>query len=74
MNAGRLTIVVLTFALSSLVAPSQERVLHDFGSGRDGAGPFGNVVFDAAGNLYGTTQNGGIRLNGFAGVAFEIVP
>jgi uncharacterized repeat protein (TIGR03803 family) len=59
MNAGRLTIVVLTFALSSIVAPSQERVLHDFGSGRDGAGPFGNVVFDAAGNLYGTTQNGG---------------
>jgi uncharacterized repeat protein (TIGR03803 family) len=59
MNAGRLTILLLAFALSSIAASSQERVLHDFGSGRDGAGPFGNVIFDAAGNLYGTTQNGG---------------
>jgi uncharacterized repeat protein (TIGR03803 family) len=33
-------------------------VLHNFG-GSDGLGPQGAVVFDKAGNLYGTTQEGG---------------
>jgi uncharacterized repeat protein (TIGR03803 family) len=32
--------------------------LHDF-SFTDGSGPLGPVVFDASGNLYGTTYNGG---------------
>jgi len=38
----------------------QENVLHDFGvNGSDGVTPFAGVIFDAAGNLYGTTFNGG---------------
>lgn len=37
-----------------------ETVLHSFGSGTDGRTPFGQLVLDAAGNLYGTTQGGGI--------------
>jgi uncharacterized repeat protein (TIGR03803 family) len=36
-----------------------EKVLYNFQAGSDGALPFGNVVFDAAGNLYGTTSIGG---------------
>ncbi|HKT87163.1 MAG TPA: choice-of-anchor tandem repeat GloVer-containing protein [Candidatus Sulfotelmatobacter sp.] len=36
-----------------------ERVVHHFRGGGDGAGPFGGVIFDAAGNLYGTTSVGG---------------
>jgi uncharacterized repeat protein (TIGR03803 family) len=36
-----------------------ETVLHSFGSGADGTVPFGSVVLDAAGNLYGTTLDGG---------------
>jgi uncharacterized repeat protein (TIGR03803 family) len=36
----------------------------------DGAGPSGGLIMDAAGNLYGTTANGGI---GEAGVVFELV-
>jgi uncharacterized repeat protein (TIGR03803 family) len=36
-------------------------VLHSFTGGRDGGGPgYGNLVMDAAGNLYGTTVYGGI--------------
>jgi uncharacterized repeat protein (TIGR03803 family) len=40
-----------------------ESVLHDFGGGgngqTDGCNPYSNLVFDAAGNLYGTTSTGG---------------
>jgi hypothetical protein len=43
----------------------------------DGAYPYGNLIFDAAGNLYGTAASGG-NLNdcyGFGcGVVFEITP
>ena len=35
-----------------------ETVLYEF-SGTDGANPFGPLLFDAAGNLYGTTSAGG---------------
>ncbi len=44
--------------------------LHDF-SGADGANPWGQVILDAAGNVYGTTTNGGSSGNG---VVFEITP
>jgi len=37
----------------------REKELYSFQGGSDGAIPFGNVVFDAAGNLYGTTSIGG---------------
>ena len=40
-------------------AADTAKVLHSFGEGDDGAGPYGSVVFDAAGNLYGTTYGGG---------------
>jgi uncharacterized repeat protein (TIGR03803 family) len=34
-------------------------VLHNFTGGNDGGTPYAGVVLDAAGNLYGTTSNGG---------------
>jgi uncharacterized repeat protein (TIGR03803 family) len=47
-------------------------VLYSFGpSANDGAGPYSNLIFDAAGNLYGTTIGGGA--NG-TGAVFEITP
>lgn len=37
-----------------------EKILHSFGAyARDGLQPKGRVIFDAAGNLYGTTSTGG---------------
>ena len=36
-----------------------EKVVHNFGSGKDGSFPWGTLIFDASGNLYGTTQTGG---------------
>jgi uncharacterized repeat protein (TIGR03803 family) len=47
-----------------LTTDGQEMVLHAFSSGRDGAKPEGNVVFDAVGNLYGTTVQGGDKSGG----------
>jgi len=48
-----------------------ERVLYLFTGGNDGAEPTGNLVMDAAGNLYGTTSIGGTA--GF-GVAYQLTP
>jgi uncharacterized repeat protein (TIGR03803 family) len=46
----------------------QETVLHTFSPGTDGANPAGDLIRDAAGNLYGTTKLGA---SGF-GIVFEI--
>jgi uncharacterized repeat protein (TIGR02543 family) len=48
-----------------------ETILHNFGNSNDGQTPLGNLIFDAAGNLYGTTSAGGIYGNG---TAFELSP
>ena len=44
--------------------PGRETIVHRFGVGTDGAQPIGGVVFDAAGNFYGTTSLGGDSGNG----------
>ena len=46
-----------------------ESVLYSF-SGSDGAHPYNGVIFDNAGNLYGTTQAGGL---GGYGTVFELM-
>jgi uncharacterized repeat protein (TIGR03803 family) len=49
-----------------------ERVLHDFNpKSNDGSEPYGGVIFDAAGNLYGTTVYGGPY---DYGTVFELTP
>jgi uncharacterized repeat protein (TIGR03803 family) len=62
--------------------PWQETVLYSFTGGKDGAGPAYNVIFDKAGNLYGTTSYGGSYANNFicqtdyqgCGTIFELSP
>jgi len=64
-----------------------ESVLYSFTGGADGAQPEARLTFDAAGNLYGTADAGGLHLStkcpnepwGFnfdngCGVAFELTP
>jgi uncharacterized repeat protein (TIGR03803 family) len=46
------------FRLSRTSAGWKETVIHDF-KGKDGALPMGNMVWDDAGNLYGTAASGG---------------
>jgi uncharacterized repeat protein (TIGR03803 family) len=48
-----------------------ERVLHSFRGGRDGSTPRANLVFDAAGSLYGTTIEGGYADQG---TVFRLTP
>jgi len=45
-----------------------EKVLHRFG-GKDGSAPLADLIFDAAGNLYGTTHRGGAHN---LGTVFEL--
>jgi len=54
-------------------------VLHDFTGGSDGAQPYGQIVLDSSGNLYGTTFEGGMTGGDICGsygcgVVWEITP
>lgn len=55
----------------------KERILHNFTNGADGGYPLAGVILDTAGNIYGTTQQGGIVSSncgsGSCGVVFELV-
>ncbi len=46
-------------------------LLYSFKGGTDGNFPEGGLIFDAAGNLYGTTEAGG-TVNGNSGTVFEL--
>jgi uncharacterized repeat protein (TIGR03803 family) len=50
----------------------QQTVLHMFSNGTDGANPAGDLIRDAAGNLYGTTKLGGGGTSIGFGTLFEI--
>jgi uncharacterized repeat protein (TIGR03803 family) len=54
----------------AVLCPWTETVLYRFG-GLDGASPYAEVVFDQAGNLYGTTYGGGADEQG---LVYELVP
>ncbi len=48
-----------------------ETVLHSFGATKDGKTPYGALVFDTHGNLYGTTYGGGVKGHG---TVFKLTP
>lgn len=51
----------------------KETVIHRFAGGKDGELPNAGVVLDAAGNIYGTTEDGG-GSSCNCGVVFELSP
>jgi uncharacterized repeat protein (TIGR03803 family) len=48
-----------------------DKLLHEFGKDFDGQSPNSGLVFDASGNLYGTTNKGGKK---FGGTIFQLSP
>jgi uncharacterized repeat protein (TIGR03803 family) len=70
----------IAFKLSPAGGGWDETILHAFGYGRDGLAPFGGMILDAGGNLYGTTAYGGNpntcvpKNQGGCGVVYELSP
>jgi uncharacterized repeat protein (TIGR03803 family) len=68
---------VFVFSLATLfvaTCPAQAQtgtVLYNFAGNPDGADPLSGLTFDGAGNLYGTTEQGGAH---GAGAVFELSP
>lgn len=63
-------------ACMTALCPWVETVLHRFSGGADGWAPYAGVVFDQAGNLYGTTNvGGGTGCSGHGcGTVYELTP
>ena len=82
LTSCRLTKCFLNFLLAvlslTLIASAEwnEKVLYSFQGGTaDGSSPAGGVVFDAAGNLYGATdQGGGECPPAQCGTVFQLAP
>lgn len=68
---GTLAIIAFVFLMGVGAQAGQHKILYTFTGGADGSGPYAGVIFDAAGNLYGTTQYGGSY---GAGTVFELSP
>ena len=66
-----LAMFAVTFLATCTQVSAQETILHNFVGGNDGGEPFGSLIFDASGSIYGTTQRGGIT-NG--GTVFKLTP
>jgi uncharacterized repeat protein (TIGR03803 family) len=71
----RTLLVTFLFCLQLNSFAQTDQILHSF-SGSDGIRPNGILVFDASGNLYGTTQSGGSTGCGGrgCGTVFELSP
>jgi uncharacterized repeat protein (TIGR03803 family) len=59
---------------SRVLTPWNETVLFTFGNTNDGNNPTGDLTFDAAGNIYGTTQTGGFECEDtvYCGTIYEL--
>ncbi len=53
-----------------VTSSGKESILYSFAGGTDGANPYGGLIRDTRGNLYGTTVDGG----SYVGTVFEVTP
>jgi uncharacterized repeat protein (TIGR03803 family) len=66
---------VILLLATTLAQGSTLTVLHNFAGGSDGQYPASSLIFDTAGNLYGTTMAGGTGpCGGGCGTVFELTP
>jgi uncharacterized repeat protein (TIGR03803 family) len=61
----------LFFMASPLAVAQTEKVLYSFKGGNDGTNPSTGLIADSAGNLFGTTTDGG---SAGCGIVFELKP
>jgi hypothetical protein len=71
--------MTVTLIMALMLAPgawaaSTYKILHAFRRYSGGQGPPGNLISDAAGNLYGTTAFGGSSSCRCGGVVFKLAP
>jgi uncharacterized repeat protein (TIGR03803 family) len=66
-----LAVSAVTFSLVAGAWAATGTVLYNFAGGKDAANPKARLVFDAKGNLYGTTTGGGASGQG---AVFELTP
>ncbi len=71
LNLLRVTLIIFLLCASIAWAGPRAKVLHSFTGGSDGTEPYGIMILDGAGNLYGVTQNGG---SGNFGTVFKLTP
>ena len=66
---------IMTLAPRAISQDTYE-LLRRFGGGKTGAFPFGDLIFDQSGNLYGTTSSSAGDCGGYGGcgVVFELTP
>ena len=70
--SAALMILIVVFMLApGAWAQSKYKTLYKFKGGTDGSEPIAGLIFDPAGNLYGTTQAGGV--NDY-GTVFKLTP
>ena len=63
--------LALLIPVSAAHAKSTETVLYSFTGGADGSNPYGALIEDASGNLYGTAVEGGAK---GVGTVFKLAP
>lgn len=70
-RAGVLFLIMtcVQFAMLQTAAASSGKIIYSFAGGADGAYPESDLIFDSAGNLYGTTSQGGYG----CGTVYELI-
>jgi uncharacterized repeat protein (TIGR03803 family) len=75
-SGAALVVVAVVLSLTLVLAPSacaagKYKTLYRFKGRKDGSAPYAGLIFDKAGNLYGTTEFGGAYGKG---TVFELTP
>ncbi len=72
VRQAALALSVGVLLATAALGQNRGTILHSFGfhKGEGGENPYSNLIFDSAGNMYGTTVDGGYG----DGVAFELSP
>jgi uncharacterized repeat protein (TIGR03803 family) len=76
MKIAALGMCVTVISCAFAVGQSTESVLYSFAGAPDGGYPSGGLLFDVAGNIYGTTVGGGTHCpdQGGCGIVYELSP